>query len=130
MEGAKGTKNAGKAASDCCDHEGSKSLDAKPSGASPAMPGGLSNRIFDDVETDDEETIYETQYDFTADVDALVSGEDLSEEFREKAVTIFEAAVTEKVNAELSALQEAFEVTLVEQVEAIKTELALSLIHI
>ena len=124
MEGAKGTKNAGASAAGAVSHEGSGSLDAKPSGASSAMPGGLSNRIFDDVETDDEETIYEAQYDFTADVDALVSGEDLSEEFREKAVTIFEAAVTEKVNAELSALQEAFEVTLVEQVEAIKTELA------
>ena len=114
LEGAKGTKNAGASAAGAVSHEGSKSLSTKPSAASAKME-----------ETEDgEEAITETKYDFTEDVDALVAGEELSEEFREKAVTIFEAAVTEKVNAELSALQEAFEVTLVEQVEAIKTELA------
>ena len=114
MEGAKGTKNAGASASGAVKHEGSKSLSTKPSDASAKME-----------ETDgEEETITETQYDFSEDVDALVAGEDLSEEFRERAVTIFEAAVTAKVNAETAALQEAFESTLTEEVEQIKTELA------
>ena len=71
-----------------------------------------------------QETIAETEYDFTEDVDALVAGEELSEEFRVKAATIFEAAVTSKVNAEVAALQEAFESTLTEEVEKVQTELA------
>ena len=76
-------------------------------------------------ETEDgEEAIAETKYDFTQDVDALVSGEELSEEFRERAVTIFEAVVTSRVNDEVKALQEAFESTLTEEVEKIQTELA------
>ena len=41
-----------------------------------------------------------------------------------KAATIFEAAVTAKVNAEVEALTEAFESTLTEEVEKIQTELA------
>jgi len=78
----------------------------------------------EETEEDGEETIAEAQYDFTEDVDALVAGEDLSEEFKERAVTIFEAVVTEKVNAEVAQIQEAFEATLTEEVESIKTELA------
>ena len=125
MEGAAGTKNAGASAAGSVGKEGSKSLGTKPSDASSAMPGALSSKIFDEVEQDgEEEVIAETEYDFTEDVDALVAGEDLSEEFRQKAVTIFEAAVTAKVNAEVAALQEAFESTLTEEVEKIQTSLA------
>ena len=116
MEGAKGTKNAGASASGAVKHEGSKSLSTKPSDASAKME--------ETEDGEEEETITETKYDFSEDVDALVAGEDLSEEFRERAVTIFEAAVTAKVNAEVAALQEAFESTLTEEVEQIKTELA------
>ena len=113
-EGAKGTKNAGASAAGAVKHEGSKSLSTKPSDASAKME-----------ETEDgEEAITETKYDFTQDVDALVSGEELSEEFRERAVTIFEAAVTARVNTETKALQEAFESTLTEEVEKVQTELA------
>ena len=114
MEGAKGTKNAGASAAGAVKHEGSKSLSTKPSAASAKM---------EDAENE-EEAITETKYDFTQDVDALVAGEELSEEFRAKAVTIFEAVVTEKVNAEVKALQEAFEESLTEEVEKIKTDLA------
>ncbi len=114
-EGAKGTKNAGASAAGAVKHEGSKSLSTKPSAASSKM---------EETEDGETETIAETQYDFTEDVDALVAGEDLSEEFRQRAVTIFEAAVTEKVNAEVAAIQEAFEATLTEEVESVKTDLA------
>ena len=48
----------------------------------------------EETDNGEEEAIAETKYDFTEDVNALVAGEELSEEFREKAVTIFEAAVT------------------------------------
>ncbi len=116
MEGAKGTKNAGSSAAGAVSYEGSKSLSTKPSAASAKM---------EDVEDESEkEEIAETKYDFTQDVDALVAGEELSEEFRVKAATIFEAAVTAKVNDEVKALQEAFETTLTEEVEKVQTELA------
>ena len=114
-EGAKGTKNLGSSAAAPVGVEGDKSIKTKPSDASAKM---------EEVEDGEEETIAETQYDFSEDVDALVAGEELSEEFRERAVTIFEAAVTSKVNAEVTAVQEAFESALTEQVEQIKTELA------
>ena len=112
-EGAKGTKNAGASAAKAVSKAPVPST--KPSDASAKM---------EDVEEDGEETIAETKYDFTEDVDALVAGEELSEEFRLKAATIFEAAVTAKVNAEVEALTEAFEATLTEEVEKIQTELA------
>ena len=115
MEGAKGTKNAGASAAASVSHEGHKSLSTKPSDASAKM---------EDVEEDGEETIAETKYDFTEDVDALVAGEELSEEFRQRATTIFEAAVTARVNDEVKAITEAFEATLTEEVESVKTELA------
>ena len=114
-EGAKGTKNAGASAAGAVKHEGSKSLSTKPSAASAKM---------EETEDGEEETIAETKYDFTEDVNALVAGEELSEEFRERAVTIFEAAVTARVNTETKALQEAFEATLTEEVEKVQTELA------
>ena len=114
-EGAKGTKNAGASAAGAVKHEGSKSLSTKPSAASAKM---------EETEDGEEETIAETKYDFTEDVDALVAGEELSEEFRERAVTIFEAAVTARVNTETKALQEAFESTLTEEVEKVQKELA------
>ncbi len=117
MEGAKGTKNAGKSAAAPVGKAPVPST--KPSDASAKMEETESNE-----ETISEEETSETKYDFTQDVDALVSGEELSEEFRVKAATIFEAAVTSRVNEETKALQEAFEESLTEEVEKIKTDLA------
>jgi len=51
------------------------------------------------------------------DVDALLNGEELSEEFRTKAETIFEAAVLSRVAAEVARIEEEFESKLAEQVE-------------
>ena len=113
MEGAKGTKNAGKSAAAAVGRAPVPST--KPSDASAKM---------EEVEDGEEETIAETDLDFTEDVNALVSGEELSEEFRVKAATIFEAAVTSRVNKEAAALQEAYESALTEEVEKIQTDLA------
>lgn len=54
------------------------------------------------------------------DVAALVDGEELTEEFKQKAATIFEAAVMNRVKQEVAKLDEAYEVKLAEQVEQIK----------
>jgi antitoxin component of MazEF toxin-antitoxin module len=113
MEGAKGTKNAGASAARKVSKAAAPST--KPSDASAKM---------EETEDGEEEVLAETDLDFTEDVDALVAGEELSEEFRQKAATIFEAAVTSRVNKEVAALQEAFESTLTEEVEKIQTSLA------
>ena len=56
----------------------------------------------------DEEVVedYIKSIDVSSDVDALVDGEDMSEEFKEKAATIFEAAVKSKTREELTRITE------------------------
>jgi len=57
------------------------------------------------------------------DVNALLSGEDLSEEFKEKAKVIFEASINAKITDIENQLNEEYEKALNEQVEEIKVEL-------
>jgi hypothetical protein len=49
-------------------------------------------------------------------MDALFNGEELTEDFKTKATTIFEAAVMARVNAEVARIEEEFESALAEQV--------------
>lgn len=53
-----------------------------------------------------------TERSVTEDVDALMNGEELSEEFRSKATAIFEAAVMNRVKDEVARLEEEFEAKL------------------
>ena len=55
--------------------------------------------IVDEVVEEETEETVETveEYDVDEDVNALLGGEELSEEFKEKAKTIFEAAINAKV---------------------------------
>jgi len=62
--------------------------------------------------------------DVSSDVAALTEGTELSEEFAEKAKTIFEAAVKSKLSEEWTKLEEHYKAQLEEQVEAVKKELA------
>jgi hypothetical protein len=57
------------------------------------------------------------------DIDEVFSGEDLTEEAKEKFSTIFEAAVSARVSIEEARLEEAFEARLGEEVEEIKEEI-------
>jgi len=58
------------------------------------------------------------------DVDALVNGQDdLSDEFKAKAATIFEAAIKSKVGAEIERLEEEYAKNLEEAKETAKSEL-------
>jgi hypothetical protein len=65
----------------------------------------------------------EIKYDSSEDVAALVEGEELSEEFKTKAATIFEAAVVTRVKEEISKIQEQYDAQLVEEFVKIKEEL-------
>ena len=73
---------------------------------------------------EDEDEVVEEEYDIEEDVNALLAGEDLSEEFQEKARTIFEAALRSKVSEIKESLEEQYSNVLAEEVEEIKTELA------
>ena len=57
------------------------------------------------------------------DVDALVDGEELSEEFKEKASTIFEAAVKSRTREEISRIDDELKEEAAEKMEAVKEEL-------
>ena len=72
-----------------------------------------------------EETVeVEEKIDIEADVNALLGGEELSEEFREKAKTVFEAALNSKVAELKENLQASYDEKLAEEVEASKAALA------
>jgi hypothetical protein len=82
--------------------------------------------VLAEVEETEEEVVEEEteEYDIEEDVNALLGGEELSEEFKEKAKTIFEAALTAKVGEIKEALEAQYEERLVEEVEEIKEALA------
>ena len=84
--------------------------------------------VEDELTTDEvvaeEETVEETvEIDVEDDVNALLGGEELSEEFRAKAKTIFEAAINSKVIAIREEIVREHEEKLSEEVEEIKVEL-------
>ena len=68
-----------------------------------------------------EET--DSEIDVKDDIDALVGDADLSEEFKQKAATIFEAAITSKVNAEKERLQSEYDTKFEEEISKSKSEL-------
>ena len=77
--------------------------------------------IVAEEESTEEEVIEEEEtYDVEADVQALLEGEELSEEFQKKATTIFEAAIKSKVGTIKEELQEAYATALVEELDDIK----------
>ena len=82
--------------------------------------------VEEDKVVDAEETVEETvaEYDMEEDVNALLGGEDLSEEFKAKAKTIFEAAINAKVAAVKEEIQTEFNEKLAEEVKTAKESLA------
>lgn len=56
-------------------------------------------------------------------IDAIMNGEELSEEFRTKVETIFEAAVEQAAEQRINELKEQFDEELTEAVEEVKAEL-------
>ena len=76
----------------------------------------------DDDEEEDEDEKSES-YDMSDDIEALVGGEDLSEEFKNKAKTVFEAAVSAKVRDIKEELESQKRDEIVEASNEIKEEL-------
>ncbi len=72
---------------------------------------------------EDEEEMKE-EFNIDEDVNALLSGEELSEEFQEKARIIFEAALNSRVAQIKENLEEQYAAALLEEVEEIKTALS------
>jgi hypothetical protein len=90
-----------------------------------AKPGDAAPGKLKEEEETTEEVVSETpEFSVEEDVNALIAGEELSEEFKEKTRTIFEAAVKSKLAEETKKIEEAFEARLSEQVETVKSELA------
>ena len=83
-----------------------------------------TEEVVSEEETTEEETVAEapdyTEITVDEDVNALVEGEELSEEFKEKAKTILEAAVKGKVVQIKEVLQTEYDAKLLEEIETIK----------
>jgi hypothetical protein len=75
----------------------------------------------EDVEEQNET---EDEFDIEEDVNALLAGEELSEEFQEKARIIFESAIKSKVSDIKEDLQEKYENALISEIEIIKESLS------
>ena len=83
-----------------------------------------TDEVVAEEETSEEEVIEEEEtIDIEADVQALLEGEELSEEFQDKARTIFEGAIRSKVATIKEDLQEAYAEALVEELDSIKAGL-------
>jgi len=82
----------------------------------------------EEVTTDEvvaeEETTEEVEVDIEEDVNALFGGEDLSEEFKEKAKLVFETALNTKVSEVKEALEAKYQETLEERIAEEKASLS------
>ena len=75
-------------------------------------------------ESNDEEPAINYQADFSGDLDALISNEaTLSEEFKDKAAVIFEAAIKSKLSDEIDRLEEKYNEEVTAEVDATKADL-------
>jgi hypothetical protein len=71
----------------------------------------------------EEEVETSAEYDIEEDMNALFSGEELTEEFQEKAKTIFEAAISAKVAQVAQEMEAKNEERIVEEIETVKSAL-------
>ena len=85
----------------------------------PAKEG----EVVAEEETTEEEVVAEDKVDVEEDINALISGEELSEDFQEKARVIFETAIKTKVAEAKEKLEEENKVKLEEEIISIKNNL-------
>ena len=85
-----------------------------------------SKEEMDDEDSEEEEEEVkkeEVEIDMTDDINALVADEDLSEEFKAKAKTIFEGAVAAKVKEQMTEAEAKLEEETNQKIEEIKDDL-------
>ena len=109
-------------------NKGAKSADAMQKMSKEETE--TTEEVVAEEEVSTEEVVAESEetteaYDMDEDVNALLGGEELSEEFREKAKVVFEAALNSKVKE----IQEALETQYATQLEEAKEELKTSLVE-
>ncbi len=107
-----------------------KVRDAVNKGAKAPDPMKTVNKgvAKEEVEETSEEVVTESEVEeevvsVDEDITALLSGEELSEEFQEKAKLIFEAAIASKVAESVKQIEEKYEEKLVEELSTYKEEL-------
>ena len=106
-------------------------------GAKPADPmkgmkenEEVSDEVIEEEEVTTDEVVAETtveetpEVDIEEDVNALFGGEDLSEEFKEKAKLVFETALNSKVSEVKEALEAKYSETLEERIAEEKASLS------
>ena len=106
-------------------------------GAKPADPmkgmtenEEVSDEVIEEEEVTTDEVVAETtveetpEVDIEEDVNALFGGEDLSEEFKEKAKLVFETALNAKVSEVKEALEAKYSETLEERIAEEKSALS------
>jgi hypothetical protein len=97
----------------------------KPTQTMAKNPGATFQSYGEETEANDSLISEEDfDYDSSEDVDALLAGENLSEDFKSKAQTIFEAAVTARVMTIAEKIEEKMNVQFEEAVDQVKEELA------
>ena len=121
----KGPSNAGNKSKQVKDQVNKDANDgSNPAGQGDFKPGKSLKE--EEVESEDEVVAEdtETEIDLSKDVEALVSADaDLSEEFKEKAATIFETAVKTRLAEKEKEIQAKSEKEVEEKVSAVKEEL-------
>ena len=119
-------------------NKGAKSADPMPKGMKEeeeitdevvAEEETTEEEVVSEEETTEEEVVSEeevtvAEYDIEEDVNALLAGEELSEEFQEKARTIFESAINAKVAQIKEQLEATYEEKFVEEISSAKESLA------
>jgi hypothetical protein len=103
----KGTPNPDNAKNNVDNEDEAANATSKKSNVANAKAAGGEQAVVKPVKE-------ELTVDVSEDVAALISGEELSEEFKTKAATIFEAAVVTRVKQEVAKLEEEFEAKLEE----------------
>jgi len=95
-----------------------------------AKADAMKKMAKEEIESVEEEVLEEEEIvseeegiDIEEDVNALLGGEELSEEFKEKAKVIFEAALTSKIKEIQETLEVQFEAKLDEERETLKESL-------
>ena len=98
------------------ENDGSLPNDQKPSSVKEEEVEVEGDEVI--AESDESE---ETEIDLSADVKALVSADaDLSEEFKEKAATIFETAVKTRIKEQTKILESQYEEKLSKETDTVK----------